>query len=390
MIAKVKKTKKFFIIAGEASGDLLGSKLIKEIKKKEKNAKIIGVGGKLMKKEGLKSIFPMEDLSVMGFFEVIPHLKKLIARINQTAAEILKTKPDYVITIDSPDFSFRVVKKLQDFKGKKIHMIAPSVWAYREGRAKKIAKIYDLLLTILPFEPPYFEKYGLKTKFIGHPITENIPNDEEKLANNKKFRKKFKLKESDIIINVTPGSRTSEVKKIFPAFIDALNIISHKMKNIKVVIPLVDKTENLVKEMAKDIMPPVIFAKKDDKELAFCASNFALAKSGTNNLEFSLRRIPIIIAYKVSYLSYFLIKSMIKIKFINLINIISNKEIIPEMIQWDCRGRKIANMLKILIKDKQYAQNQIKSGQKALKLMGLNSKKSPSKNAVEEILAKSV
>ena len=377
--------KNFFIIAGEASGDLLGAKLIKEIKLKDKDAKITGVGGALMKEQGLKSIFPMEDLSVMGFFEVIPHLKKLLGRIKETANKILETNPDYVITIDSPDFSFRVVKKLKNFSGKKIHLIAPSVWAYREGRAQKISKIYDLLLAILPFEPPYFEKYGLKTKFIGHPIVENAPDFSKKESGNNKFRKKYSIKIDDILICITPGSRAGEVKKIFPEFIKAINNLSQKIPNLKVVIPLVDKTRNLVEEMSQNLNVKTIFVEKSDKKSAFLATNYALAKSGTNNLEFSLHKIPMIIAYKVNFLSYLLIKSMIKVKFVNLINIILNKEIIPEMIQNNCTSDKISLKLEKLISDNDFAQNQIKQSQAALKLMGLGSSKNPSQKAVNEI-----
>jgi len=186
--------KKFFIIAGEASGDLLGSKLISEIKLQHTASEFIGVGGKLMQEQGLVSIFPMEELSVMGFLEVLPHLSKLLRRINQTAEIIVKEKPDFVISIDSPDFNFRVMKKLQNFNSaKKIHLIAPSVWAYRAGRAQKISKLYDLLLCVLPFEPAYFEKHGLKTVFIGHPLISNAPDftkkEAEKLIEEKLPRK---------------------------------------------------------------------------------------------------------------------------------------------------------------------------------------------------------
>ena len=171
-------TKKFFIIAGEASGDVLGAKLIDEIKQKflakDEMVEFIGVGGKSMQEAGLRSIFAMEDLSIMGFVEVLPHLFKILKRINQTADEIIAQKPDFIITIDSPDFNFRVMKKVKNYKGaKKIHLVAPSVWAYREQRARKVAQLYDLLLAILPFEPPYFTKYNLKLDW----IVKNISND---------------------------------------------------------------------------------------------------------------------------------------------------------------------------------------------------------------------
>lgn len=383
--------KKFFIIAGEASGDLLGSKLIKELKlelaRKNESAEFIGVGGKLMCEQGLISIFPMEDLSVMGFLEVVPHIGKLLRRINQTAETIVKEKPDFVITIDSPDFCFRVVKKLQNFHdAKKIHLIAPSVWAYRAGRAQKISKLYDLLLCILPFEPPYFEKHGLKTVFIGHPITENAPNFSKKELANIDFRKKYSIKKDDILICITPGSRNGEVKKIFPEFIGAVNLLAEKMPNLKVVIPLVDKTRDLVFEMAQALKVEYFLVEKDEKNSAFFATNFALAKSGTNTLEFSLYHIPMIIAYKINFLTHFFVKRMVKITYANLINLILNKELIPEMLQKNCEAKKIAATLEKLISDKSYAQKQITESVSALKLMGLESAESPSHKAAREIL----
>jgi lipid-A-disaccharide synthase len=366
--------KKFFIIAGEASGDLLGSKLIRELKILQPDAIFLGVGGKLMREQGLVSIFPMEDLSVMGFAEVLPHLPKLLRRINQTAATINQEQPDFVITIDSPDFCFRVAKKISG-KFKKIHLIAPSVWAYREGRAKKISKLYDLLLCILPFEPPYFEKHGLKTVFIGHPLLENSSTASRQ-----------KVPKSDLLVALTPGSRSSEVKKIFPEFIGAINLLAPKFPNLRVAIPVVDKTRDLVTQMALNLKVPYSFYEQSQKKEMFLEVDFALTKSGTNTLEFSLHRIPIIVAYKISWLSYFVAKALIKIKFANLLNLIVNREIIPEMLQLDCDSQRIAEVLEKMISDKNIAQKQIDETQIALKLMGLGSLDNPSKKAAFEIL----
>ncbi|MDD2840662.1 MAG: hypothetical protein PHY80_06160, partial [Rickettsiales bacterium] len=199
---KVKDKRKIFITAGEASGDLLGGKIINALKSNAKNMNIefIGIGSEKMKNEGLESIFPMKELSVMGFCEVLPKIFKLLKRINQTVDKILEQKPDLILTIDSPSFSFRVMEKLKSKDKKffdsvkKVHLIAPSIWAYKEKRAKKMAKLYNLLLCILPFEPPYFEKYGLKTEFIGHPIFDNAE------------KYKFKYSRNDLIksYNISP------------------------------------------------------------------------------------------------------------------------------------------------------------------------------------------
>ncbi len=378
--------KKFFIIAGEASGDLLASKLMSEIKLIENDVEFIGVGGELMEKQGLQSIFSINELSIMGFVEILPKIFKLISRIKQTAKAIIDYKPDYIITIDAPDFCFRVIKKLPRNFSKKIHLIAPSVWAYRASRAKKIAKIYDLLLCILPFEMPYFEKYGLKSVFIGHPIIENAPDFSKKAQINLEFRQKYQILNEDKLIIVTPGSRNGEVKKIFPEFIKAINILSKKLDNLKVVIPLTSKTKDLVALSAKDLKVPYFLINQDEKEKMFFAGDFALAKSGTNTMEISLYQIPMIIAYKLNALSYFLLKMMIKIKFANLINLILNKEIIPEMLQNKCKGELIAQKLENLMKNKDLFVNQLNQSRDALEILGLGSKESASKKAALEIL----
>lgn len=379
--------KKFFIIAGEASGDLLGSKIINEIKLQNPHSVFLGVGGKLMKESGLKSIFPMEELSVMGFFEVLPHIPKLIKRINFTAQEIINQKPDYIITIDSPDFCFRVIKKVNSLtKAKKIHLIAPSVWAYREGRAKKIAKLYDLLLAILPFEPPYFEKYGLKTIFIGHPIVEDAPDFAQKKIINSNFRSSKKIQEDDIIIYLTPGSRISEVKKIFPEFIGAINLLSKEFSNLKIIIPFVGRTKDLIEQLSKNLQVEYFLIDNFEKKDAMFSSNYALAKSGTNTIEISLYKIPMIIAYKVNFITYLILKFLVKIKYANLINLIMNKEVITEMLQIDCEPKKLFLKLRELISKNNIAELQIKESEEALKIMGLGNKDNPIKKSVKAIL----
>ena len=380
--------KKFFIIAGEASGDLLGGKLIRELKLQNPDSEFIGVGGKLMQEQGLKSIFAMEELSVMGFLEVLPHIPKLLARIKQTAAAVIYEKPDCVITIDSPDFCFRVIKKLQgsEHKFKKVHLIAPSVWAYREGRAEKISKLYDLLLAILPFEPPYFEKYGLKTFFIGNLVVENAPDFGRKEKIRDEFRKKYNISQTSIVLSLTPGSRNGEVTKIFPEFIGAVNLLATKKSDLKVVILLIDKTRDLVKEMAKNLKVEYFLIEKDEKNHALFAADFALAKSGTNTLEISLYRLPMVIAYKINFITHFLVSRMVKIQFANLINLISNREIIPEMLQDKCRADLLFYEMKKLLDDKNLAQKQIDYSTTALKLMGLGSGENPSFKAAKEIL----
>jgi len=383
--------KKIFIIAGEASGDLLGSKLLSQFNSQE-NAQFIysGVGGQLMQQQNLISIFPLEDLSVMGFFEVLPHLPKLINRINFTVKKILEFQPDYIITIDSPDFCFRVMKKLQNkpifSSAKKIHLIAPSVWAYRESRAKKIAKLYDLLLAILPFEPPYFEKYGLKTKFIGHPIINDSPDFSINNSHIIDIKKNYQINENDKVILLTPGSRIGEVKRIFPVFIDGVNLLTRDYPDLKIIIPAVKKTQKIIEELSSKIKASYKIIDSSQKKSAFMIANFAIAKSGTNAIEISLYKIPLIIGYRINRLTHLIAKRIIKIKFANLINLIANRYIVPELLQYDCTKENIYKHLKNLIDNPQIAQNQIEDCQNILKKLGLGTIENPSQIAVKEIL----
>jgi lipid-A-disaccharide synthase len=379
---------KIFIIAGEPSGDVLGGKLMAEIKQQAAGKKVVefvGVGGSRMTEQGLNSIFPIEELSVMGFAEVVPHIPKLLKRIKQTADEIVKSQANMVITIDSPDFCFRVIKKIAQenkaHKIKKVHFIAPTVWAYREKRAEKIAKLYDLLLAILPFEPPYFEKHGLETLFIGHPITENNWEITENL------REKYQIQKDAIVLCAMAGSRVGEVKRILPEIIGAANILAEQHPDLVVLLPTIKKTETLITASLGLFKSRTIILKEEEKYPAFKAANLAIAKSGTNNLEIAIAQTPMITIYKISPLTHFFIKGLIKVKFANLINLILNKELIPELIQDNCTAAKIAATAKNLLDNKELMAKQTSESQKILKILGLNSKITPSAKAAQKILS---
>ncbi|MFC1659125.1 lipid-A-disaccharide synthase [Pseudomonadota bacterium] len=423
-LKKPKRILKIFLIAGEISGDVLGGKLISSIKKQSsRNSRIrlLGIGGSNMKVEGLKSIFPMNDLSLFGLAEVIPHIPKILKRINQTVTEIQKFQPDILITIDAPDFCFRVAKKLNKLdkqnKIKKVHMIAPSVWAYREGRAKKIAQLYNLLLTILPFEPPYFEKYGLKSKFIGHPIVEN-KIDKSKLLQKRDFYNKYNLPNKNDIICLTPGSRIGEVNRLLPIFLDAVRIIQQKHKNLSIGIATTDKIEGVVrtevnkfKDKTDNVTPHLLRSDKkknipqqvrgnisatnlsvaivkdiDDKNSLYRLSRVAIAKSGTNTFELMMAKLPMVVCYKFNWLTGKIGRRIIKVKYCNLANIILNKEIIPELVQESCSPELIAKKVKKLMFNKSLIQKQISGTQKVLKILGVKNKEKSSDLGAKYIL----
>lgn len=379
-------SKTFCIIAGEKSGDLLGYKILKSFKETNPEINFIGVGGELMEQIGFKSIFPISDLSVMGIVEVIPKIFTLIKRINETVDFIIKNKPDVVLTIDSPDFCFRVMKKVKKLDKnneiKKIHFVAPSVWAYRKNRAKKIAKIYDLLFCILPFEPPYFEKYGLKTVFVGHPMFDDVVAEENNYDINNK------------IISITAGSRKNEIKILLPIICDSIINLNKKNYNFYYNFLATSETVDFINDFVQDrkIDNLKIVSDVKEKDEIMKKSKLVIAKSGTNNLEIAKAGVPMIVIYKFSFITNIMARILRKKsdrKFANLINIINNNEIIPELVLEKCNSKNIINMFELIINDEIYLQNQIKNNQETIRKLGYkgnNSSVEIIKNNILELL----
>ncbi len=378
---------KLFIIAGEESGDNIGAKFLSQLKKGHSDIKVKGIGGNKMSAQGLISNFSMQEISLMGFLEILPHIPNLIKRINQTVEDILHFNPDVVLTIDSPGFNYRVAKKLKNkgYKGKLIHYVAPTVWAYKEKRAKKTAKIFDKLLCILPWEPPYFTKEGLDTKFVGHPIFEDM--DFLDSQGKSDFRKNYLLSKDDIVISCLIGSRKGEVARLKPIFAEALQEISYQTPNLKIFI-LTTEDMKCELEPSINIFPKntAIISDGDEKQKILQISNAAIVKSGTVGLEVASYKCPHVICYKVNALSYKIIKFMAKTELVNLVNISAQKEVIPELIQESCTPQKISSNILKLLNNKQSAKLQIEDSQIELKTMGLRGKTVPSAIAVKEVV----
>jgi lipid-A-disaccharide synthase len=376
---------KIFIIAGEASGDNIGAKLIKELLTRQ-NIEIYGVGGEKMIACGLKSLFALEQISIMGFFEILPHIFKINNLINLTVQNIIKLKPDVVVTIDSAGFCMRVVKKLKKNNAlpqtKFIHYVAPTVWAYKEKRAKITAKLYDHLLTILPFEAPYFQKEGLNTSFVGHSLTE------ETMGDGSVFREKYNILKSDHILCISPGSRAVEVKKLLPIFIEAVNLFLQKAPDSYIVIPTSRNLEPLILNEIKNINSNkiIICCDVDDKKDLINATNLALTKCGTITNEFAFNKVPMVAAYKVNIFSAFIIRNMLKIKYVSLINILAKKEIIKEFLQENCQPKLLFNELYNLYQNEQLREQQITNCQQVIKELYNTKQQKPSKLAADIVL----
>ncbi len=330
------KIKKIFIIAGEVSGDVLGAKIMREMS----GVEFVGIGGQNMESCGLKSIFPMSDLSVMGIVEVVARAKTLKARIKQTVDAIINEKPDLVLTIDSPGFAKAVVgnvKKSGTLKNTKFfHVVAPQVWAWRPKRAKKYAKIFDKLYAFFDFEIPYFTKYGLDVVAVGHPISDGL--DKYKSDNTK-----------DKIITLVPGSRMSEVKKLLPVFHKTVDmLINCGYRDYKFVIPTVETTETYVREHIKNWKnKPVLIDSKERYQL-YANTYIAIVASGTVSAELAIMHIPTIVVYKMNPLTILLAHILLRVKWASLVNILMNETIFPELLGKNANAYAITDCLQQL------------------------------------------
>ena len=339
---------KVFLIAGEASGDKLGAALMAGLTSLA-TPEFHGVGGPLMQAEGLSSLFPMEDLSVMGLAEILPRYPHLKRRLNQTVAAVLDTAPDLLITIDSPDFCLRVARRVKAVRNdiRTVHYVAPSVWAWRAGRAQKMARVIDHVLALLPFEPPYMQAAGMECDFVGHPVVaEPHPSAEQQAA----FRARHALGDQRFLL-VLPGSRRGEVTRLAPVFGEVVRRVAATHPGIRLVLPTTAHVAPLVRDLTRDwAIQPLILAPSGpdfalDKACAFHAADWALAASGTVSLELAAARTPMIIAYDMNWLSRAIISRLLRVDTLTLVNLLSDTRAVPEFIGRDCRPDRIAPAL---------------------------------------------
>lgn len=361
---------KIFLVAGEPSGDALGARLMAGLKDElAGEVEFAGVGGPMMKQEGLNSTFPMSDLSVMGIAEVLPRLPLILSRMKETVAAIKKENPTVVITIDAPDFSFRVGKKLKA-EGAAIplvHYVAPTVWAWRPGRARKIAAFLDHLLLLLPFEPPYFKRVGLDCSFVGHSVLESGANQ----GDGEGFRRKHGVNPDDPLLCVLPGSRRGELSRLLPVFHDTVSLLDKKIDNLEVVIPTLSHLVGDIRQATENWPVPVrIVEGEQDKFAAFAAANVALAASGTVALELAMAQTPNVIAYKMNPITAMIGKMLVKVKYANLVNIILDREVVPECLLGDCRADILSGEIERLLLDDDKRQKQIAGMTEAMKALG--------------------
>ena len=337
----------FFLIAGEPSGDRLGAALMAGLKALSPGATFSGIGGPAMAAEGLTSLFPMEELSIMGLVEVLPKYLHLKRRIREAATAALAAAPAALITIDSPDFCLRVAALVKSARPdlKTIHYVAPSVWAWRPGRARKMARVIDHVLALLPFEPPYMTAAGMTCDFVGHPVVaEPVATVDQAAA----FRAAHGIAPQAPLVAALPGSRRGEVTRLIPPFGAALARVGEVHPGLRVVLPTPRHLAPLVAEATGDWPGrPLILPAPDlaSRTAAFAAADVALAASGTVSLELAAQACPMVIAYDMAPLTLWLMRRMARVDTVTLVNLVSETRAVPEFIGQECRADRIAPAL---------------------------------------------
>lgn len=375
-----------YLIAGEPSGDFLGAQLMRSLRaQSQRKVLFYGVGGSKMETEGLVSLFPYHELSMMGFVEILPYIFRTLTHISSVVADIILKQPEMVVTIDSPGFNFRVVEKLrkEEFKSKFVHYVAPTVWAYKPERAEKCAKLFDHMLLLLPFEPPYFKKVGLDCTFVGHPII-----CESAAGNADEFREKYELPANSPIFCLLPGSRKGEVKHNMPVFSRAIGMLAHCYPTLTLFIAVPVHVLPILAPYLNTCPFRVIIADSElDKKNGIAASRFAFVKSGTVALEVAAAGTPMLVTYCINKLSAWWLRRMLLTKYANLVNILLKKEVIPELLQENSNSVMLASCANTILKYSELQQKQKVGIESAIKQLIPDGNVLPSDIAARKILS---
>ena len=376
--------KKIFILTGEPSGDKLASTAISKLQKDNNNIEYLSVGGSNLMKIGIKSIFELKEITYLGFTSVLLNIFKIKKRINQTVNEIIKFKPDILFSVDSPDFTLRVAElvKKRNPKIKTIHYVAPQVWIWRKNRVKKMKKFIDHILLLFDFEKKYFDEENINNTFVGHPLIDNISNNNKTDINNVINKEKK-------IISLFSGSRKSETDVLLPILVEFINMMNKKDCNFNFVFHVTDENKDDIVDYMKDkgLNNIDIISDENLKREVLLNSIFAVCKSGTASLQVCNSNVPSIIIYKLSFINFMIFKLLVNVKYANIINIINDKEVIPELLQDECNAKEIYNSVVYMLKNPEIGKKQLDECNKTLK--GIRSKSSSS-NEVALILRDSL
>ena len=323
-----------FIVAGEASGDVLGARLMQALRARRPGLRFTGIGGVRMAEQGLESLFPMRDLAVMGLAEVLPRLRALSRRLDQTVQAIVATRPDLVVTIDSPGFTLRLLRRIAPLGIARLHYVAPQVWAWREHRVREFPGLWERLLCLLPFEPAFFARHGLGARFVGHPVLQSGADTGDAA----RFRARHGIATDAPVLMLMPGSRRSEAPRLLPVFRRTLALLARDMPDLVPVVAASPVVAEQVRRAARRWpMPPIVVTDLDDKHDAFAASGAALTKSGTSTLELALAGVPMAVTYRVNPLTAAIARRLIRVPHVAMVNLLAGRLLVPELLQQDCR-----------------------------------------------------
>jgi lipid-A-disaccharide synthase len=361
---------KLMLICGEPSGDLLGGQLMSGLKAVTGgNVNFTGVGGAAMEAQGLKSLYPLDATAVMGLREVVPKIPAILARVREACDFALATRPDAVVLIDSPDFTHRIAQRLKDLAPRipTINYVAPQVWASRSYRARTMSHYFDLVLALLPFEAPFFERYGLRSVFVGHPVVERAA----KMTGGAEFRTRHGIAADVPLLALLPGSRTNEIRFILPVFRAAVAKIAARVPGLVTVLPTIPHVAARVCAGTANWPTPLhIIEDEEEKFASFDAADAALAASGTVTTELALARKPMVVGYKAGGLTYALASLVMNVRYITLINILLGREAVPEFLQSRCTPDNLADAVVRLFQDRDAISHELADLDEATLMLG--------------------
>ncbi len=337
-----------WLLAGEASGDVLGARLMLALRARRPDLVFRGIGGPRMEAAGLASLFPMRDLAVMGLAEILPRLRALSRRLAQAEGDIAATRPDMVVTIDSPGFALRLLERIKPLGLKRIHYVGPQVWAWREHRARKFPGLWDRLLCLLPFEVAFFARHGIPATFVGHPVLQSGADRGDAA----RFRARHGVAAGTKIVILMPGSRRTEAPRLLPVFGRAMALLRQSVPDLLPVVPSSPAVAEIVAAHAAGwTVRPLILTDIEDKHDAYAAAGAALTKSGTSTLELALAGVPMAVTYRVNPVTAALARRLIRVPHVAMVNLLAGRQVVPELLQQDCTPEKLAGTVRVLLSD---------------------------------------
>jgi lipid-A-disaccharide synthase len=370
--------KKIFVLTGEPSGDKLASKVIAKLKSSKPDIEYLSVGGEHLKALGIESIYDLKEITYLGFTKVLLNLFKIKKKINETVYKIIEFSPDILFSVDSPDFTLRVAKKVKKLRSdiKTIHFVAPQVWVWREHRVKQLKFFLDHILLLFPFEKKYFDNENIQSTFTGHPLLEE--QEKSKIDISQVIKKDKK------IFSIYPGSRISEIKVLIPILFKFVKLMNEKYSDMFFIFHSTIEHNELIKNLLlhERFENCQVISDEKIKSDILKESIFAVAKSGTISLEICNAKVPSVIIYKMNKINFFIIKNLVKVKSPNIINIAADEEVIPELLQSKCNPNDIFKMVDKLLNDKNILEKQIAKSQEIIN----NFKKEKSSEIASSVL----